>query len=87
MDKKPKVKPLVWEDYSPLAQFATAVAGEYWVQFDDQTDHWFSSLETASPDPIILGEGDAPSKETAILWANQDYERRILSALVENDDG
>lgn len=75
-----EVKPLEWAEAGREFE-ALCVCGDYWVSFDDETGHWYASLETHDPDPIIVDPGDVPNINDAQAAAQADYERRILSAI------
>lgn len=78
---QPKVKPLVWVSEGPWDK-AVCSYGTYYIQYDDETQAWFASLELGEVEsPIILSPSDVPNWGDAEAAAHADYEARILSAL------
>ena len=78
----PKVKPLVFEDRGILECTAVVSFGTYHVQWDDEVQSWYASLELGEHEnPIILEPSDCASDHDAKTVAQADYKRRILEAL------
>ena len=80
---QPKVKPLVWASEGPWDK-APCSYGDYYIQYDDETQAWFAALELGEVEsPIILSPSDVPNWGDAEAAAQADYEARILSALID----
>ena len=80
MTDAPTVKPLDWQA-AGRDWCAVSAVGTYYVQWDDETGHWFAALENDAPDHHVIEPGDQPSLDAAKAAAQADYEIRILSAL------
>lgn len=80
---QPKVKPLVWVSEGSWDK-AHCSYGDYYIQYDDETQAWFASLELGEVEsPIILSPSDVPNWGDAEAAAQADCEARILSAIVD----
>jgi hypothetical protein len=78
------VKPLEWaENQASTPCFLARVPwGNYFVQFDPETDGWFAAFEIGDFEPPdILLPSDVPTSDEAKAAAQAHYEAPILAAL------
>lgn len=79
-----RVKPLEWEPNAIGKPWHSARCpwGDYYAQWDDETQAWFASLEMGDTEsPILLQPSDVATIEAAKAAAQADYAARIMAAI------